>query len=246
MRIAVAGGTGAVGTMAVAEARARGHEVRVLSRAAGVDLTGPEPLDLVGTEVVVDVLSANVRSAADAIEFFTRTTGALLDAERRSGVGHHVALSIVGIDRAPYDYYAGKLAQEQAVVASGVPWTLLRATQFHEFAEQMLTRARFGPLQLAPRMRTQPVAAHEVAARLVDLAEQPPAGRVPDLAGPREEWLPRMVRACARARGRRMPIPAVSLPGPFGRAMRDGSLLAGPEAVRGAETFDAWLARTRG
>lgn len=243
MRIAVAGGSGAVGAMVVADARSRGHEVRVLARSEGVDLRGGAGPDLEGTDAVIDVLSTTGR---DAASFFEETTRTLCAAEQRAGVAHHLALSIVGIDRAPHGYYAGKLAQEQAVATSGVPWTVLRATQFHEFAEQMLTRARLGPLQLAPRMRTQPIAAREVAARLVDLAERAPAGRAPDLAGPREEWLPRMVRACALAHGRRMPIPAVALPGPFGRAMRDGSLLAGPGAALGEETFDEWLSRTRG
>lgn len=243
MRMAVAGGTGLMGTTVVTLARARGHEVRALARSQGVDLRGGTGPDLDGTDVVIDVLSTTGR---DAVGFFEETTRTLCAAERRAGVAHHLALSIVGIDRAPHGYYAGKLAQEQAVASGGVPWTVLRATQFHEFAEQMLTRARFGPLQLAPRMRTQPIAAREVAARLVDLAERQAAGAVPDLAGPQEEWLPRMVRACARARGSRMPIPAVSLPGPFGAAMRDGSLLAGPGADLGEETFDEWLARTRG
>ena len=124
----------------------------------------------------------------------------------------------MGIDRAPEGYYAGKLAQERLIENGPVPWTILRATQFHEFAAQISGSARIGPLHVAPRMRTQPIAAREVAARLVGLAEANPAGRVRDLAGPREESLPDMVRCWARARGSRGWIPAVPLPGALGRA----------------------------
>ncbi|EED6098067.1 NAD(P)H-binding protein, partial [Salmonella enterica subsp. enterica serovar Typhimurium] len=96
--------------------------------------------------------------------------GTLVCAAADAGVPHVVLLSIVGVDRIPYDYYAGKVAQEKVVQASAVPWTILRATQFHEFAAQMFDRARLGPLHLAPRARTQPIAAQEVGARLAQLA----------------------------------------------------------------------------
>jgi uncharacterized protein YbjT (DUF2867 family) len=162
-----------------------------------------------------------------------------------AGTSHHVALSIVGIDRAPEGYYAGKVAQEKLVESGPVPWTILRATQFHEFAEQIYARAKIGPFHVAPRMRTQPIAAREVAEHLVTLAEAGPAGRVAELAGPREESLVEMVRGFARAQGSRAWIPRIPLPGPGGRAQRDGSLLPGPGAVLGSQTFAQWLADAR-
>ncbi|WP_419775727.1 SDR family oxidoreductase [Microbacterium oxydans] len=151
-------------------------------------------------------------------------------------------LSIVGIDRIPYDYYAGKIAQEKIVEGSRVPSTILRATQFHEFAGQMFERAKLGPLHLAPNARTQPVAAREVGARLAALAGAEPQGRVRDLAGPREEQLSDMVRAFARRRGYRGWVPAVNVPGPQMAGMRAGHALPGPDADLGRQGFAEWLA----
>ena len=244
MKIAVAGGTGQVGTHVVTVARERGHDVVVMARGAGVDLvegTGVAQA-LRGADAVIDVASATTLDARESVAFFEATTRALLAEEAAAGVGHHVALSIVGIDRAPVGYYAGKVAQERLIESGGVPWTILRATQFHEFAAQIYARAKIGPVHVAPKMRTQPVAAREVAERLVELAEAGPAGRVRDLAGPREERLVDMVRSYARARGARGWIPAIPLPGAPGRAQRDGSLLAGADADLGVQTYAEWLA----
>jgi len=243
MRIVVAGGTGRVGVHVVEIARERGHDVAVLTRSRGVDLlTGTGLAEaLEGADAVIDVVSVDTLDARKSVAFFETTTRTLLDAEAAASVPHHVALSIVGIDRAPEGYYAGKLAQEHLIENGPVPWTILRATQFHEFAAQILASAKVGPLHVAPRMRTQPIAAREVAARLVSLAEAAPAGRVRDLAGPREESLPAMVRGWARAQGSHAWIPAVPLPGALGRAQRDGSLLPGPDADRGVQTYAEWL-----
>lgn len=244
MRIAVAGGTGRVGAHVTAEARMRGHDVALLARSAGVDLVSGAGLTeaLRGADAVIDVVGITTLNARESVSFFEATTHALLAAEQESGIGHHLALSIVGVDRAPHGYYAGKAAQERAVEGGGVPWTILRATQFHEFADQVYERGKIGPVHVVPKMRSQPIAAREVAAHLVALVEAAPAGRVPDLAGPGEERLEDMVRAFARARGSRAWIPAVPLPGPFGRAQRDGSLLPGPDAVLGTQTYAEWLA----
>lgn len=244
MRIAVAGGTGLAGRRVVQAARERGHDVAVLARSRGVDAASGAGLReaLRNIDVVVDTLNVPTLKAGESEEFFRATTGRLLEAERDVGVAHHVILSIVNCDRAPYGYYAGKVAQEAAVTAADVPWTILRTTQFHDFAAQVYARARVGPLHIAPRMRTQPVSLAEVAGRLVDLAEAPPAGRATDLAGPREESLVAMVRAYARATGRGGWIPGLPQPGPLGRAQRDGSLLPSPDADRGTGTFGQWLA----
>lgn len=243
MRIAVAGGTGVVGRHVVEVARGRGHGAVVLSRSAGVDLVTGSGLReaIAGTDAVIDVSSVTSLQTSVSVSFFAGATRSLLAAERTVGVTHHVALSIVGADAAPEGYYAGKLAQERLVSEGTVPWTILRATQFHEFAAQLFARATLGPLHLAPRGRVQPVAAAEVAARLVDLAESGAAGRVDDFAGPREESLAQMVRSYARAIGHRGPTPAVSLPGALGRAQRSGALLPGPGAVLGRQTFAEWL-----
>ncbi|MEV0610161.1 SDR family oxidoreductase [Polymorphospora rubra] len=244
MRIAVAGGTGAVGRHVVDVLRGRGHEPVVLSRSNGVDLVAGtglgRPLD--GVRAVVDVTSVQTRSAPEAERFFEAVTANLLAAGAAAGVRHHLALSIVGVDRAPVGYYAGKVAHERAVENGPVPWTILRATQFHELAAQIHGQLRLGPLTFVPTMRSQPVAAREVAERLVHLAEGEPAGRATDLGGPREEMMADMVRAYARSFGARGPVIQVLLSGALGRAMRDGTLVAGPDAEHGTQTFAEWLA----
>jgi uncharacterized protein YbjT (DUF2867 family) len=244
MRIAVAGGTGTAGRHAVEAARERGHEVVVLTRSNGIDLVSGKGLDdaLRGVDVVIDASNLDSTSAKKSTEFFTAATRNLLAAEERAGVRHHVSLSIVGVDRAPYGYYAGKVAQERAVEAGAVPWTILRAMQFHEFASRMLDALTIAGIHLAPRVRSQPVAAREVGERLVELAEGAPAGRVPDFAGPREEGLEDMVRKLAHARGLKGPVLAVSLPGKQFAAMKRGETLPGPDATLAHQTFDEWIA----
>jgi uncharacterized protein YbjT (DUF2867 family) len=236
MRIAVAGGTGVVGRHVVEVARARGHEVVVLSRSAGVDLTTGAGLAerLADVDAVVDVTSVATQRRTAAEAFFGAVTRNL----QAAGAAHLVALSIVGIDDVDTGYYAGKRLQERLLAEGAVPWSLLRATQFHEFAEQALHFVRIGPFSLVPRMRTQPVAAREVAEALVGLAEQGPSGRVPDLAGPEVHDLVDLARRVAD--GRRV-VP-LRVPGAGGKAMRSGGLLPQGDGPRGTLTFDAWLA----
>jgi uncharacterized protein YbjT (DUF2867 family) len=128
------------------------------------------------------------------------------------------------------------------VRAGRVPWTILRATQFHEFAAQILGQVRVGPVSLVPKMMSQPVAAREVAERLVELAESGPAGLATDLAGPEVLRMRDLVRAYATATGVTGPILELPLPGGFGKALRDGTILAGPGADRGTQTFAEWIA----
>jgi len=243
MRVAVAGGTGVVGSRVVEALRADGHDAVALSRRTGVDLTTGEGLDAAveGVDAVVDTSNVSTLSADAAIRFFQTATGNLVAAAARAGVPHLVLLSIVGIDRMPHDYYAGKLAQERVVEASQVPWTILRATQFHEFAGQLFDRAKLGPLHLAPRARVQPIAARDVGAHLATLATGAPQGRAADLAGPREEAMDQMVKAYARRTGHRGWVPSVSLPGAQMKAMRAGLALPGSDAVLTTQTFAEWL-----
>lgn len=243
MNIAVAGGTGTVGRHVVDVARERGHDVVLLARSAGVDLVSGEGLApaLAGIDIVIDASNTPSASPRAATAFFTTVTRNLSAAERVAGVRHHLALSIVGVDRAPYGYYAGKLAQERAVEQGGVPSTILRATQFHEFAGQMLGLLSFAGLHLAPRARIRPVAAREVGERLVELAEGEPMGRAADLAGPREEQLAELIRRLAEATDVRGPIIDANLPGRQFAAMRRGETLPGPEATLARQSFDEWL-----
>lgn len=241
--IAVAGGTGVLGRHVVEVARQRGHEVFTLGREDGVDLVAGTGLNGALDEVgaVIDVTSVQTQSAKRAKEFFGAVTRHLLQAEKLAGVAHHVAPSIVGVDKAPYGYYAGKSLQEQLIAAGEVPWTLQRVTQFHEFAGQIVERLRRGPVVITPRMRVQPVAAREVAERLVQLVEAGPSGRVPDFGGPREEQAVDMVRAYIAATGAKGWILPVRFPGALGQALRDGSLIPGPGSDHATQTFADWL-----
>lgn len=242
-KIAVAGGTGVLGRHVVDVAGKRGYDVVTLAHSTGVDLVAGTGLDgaLDDVEAVVDVTSIQTQSARASEKFFEAVTSHLLQAEKAAGVGHHVALSIVGADKAPYGYYSGKVLQERLVTEGDVPWSLMRATQFHEFAGQIMERLRRGPVVIVPQMRSQPVAASEVAGRLIDLVEAGPSGRVPDFGGPREEDAVDMVRAFKAATGARVWILPVPFPGALGRALRDGSLVAGRGADHGTQTYADWL-----
>lgn len=244
MKIAVAGGTGTVGRHIVRELEQRGHEPVVVARSAGVDLRTGAGLEaaLDGVETVIDAASVTAMKDAAAIEFFQTTATTLLRAAERTGVRHAVLLSIVGIDRNPHGYYAGKVAQERVYEGGVVPWSILRATQFHEFAGQVAGQAKIGPLQLGPRARVQPVAAATVAERIVDLAEGAASGRATDIAGPHEESLPEMIRALRRHQDARGPVVPVSLPGGQMKGMREGLALPGPDALLLGPRFDEWLA----
>jgi uncharacterized protein YbjT (DUF2867 family) len=240
MRIAVAGGTGLAGRRTVEALQARGHDTVVLARSRGVDLLNGEGLDaaLAGTETVVDVSNIITQRRSAAVGFFDRAGRTLLAAAGRAGVRHILTLSIVGVDRVSNPYYAGKLRQEEIVRNGPVPWTILRATQFHEFAGQLLAGVP-GPIAIVPTGRVQPIAVREVGEHLAGLAAQPPQAMAPELAGPREEELVDMARRLIAAGGaRRRPVLPVRLPG----GMSSGGLLPTGPGPRGKQTFTDWLA----
>ncbi len=244
MIVAVAGGTGAVGSLLVTQLKMAGHQPVVLARATGVDLVTGHGLEhaLDGVEAVVDVTSVGTTSAKVATEFFTTTTKNLLEAGYAAGIRHHVLLSIVGIDGTPFGYYVGKVAQEAAVEDGKVPFTIVRATQFHEFAAQMIERSTLGPFVVVPQMRSAPIAAREVAKQLVTVATGVPQGRVGDLRGPNVESVPTMTRRLLRQRGSHRPVITVPLPGKAGKAMRNGTLIPTDPGTVGTQSYAEWLA----
>lgn len=249
MRIVVAGGTGTAGRVVVEQAGARGHQAIALSR------SGPAPGDLVtgaglaealaGADVVIDCSNLASQSRNKAERFFVTATKNLVHAAAEAGLRHYVLLSIVGIENVPMGYYHAKVAQEAALIATATEaqlgYTIVRTTQFHEFAGQLLSRMRKGPLALVPRMRFQPVELAEVAGRLLDCAEAAPAGRVPDLGGPREEDLLDLARQWAAHTGERVRVVGIPLPGRAGKAVQAGGLLVTDGEIRG-RTFAEWLA----
>lgn len=243
MRVAVAGGTGLVGQMVVRALTEDGHEPVVIARSRGVDMVSGDGLDaaLAGAEAVVDVSNVTTTRRSVSVRFFEAATANLLRAEERAGVQHHVVLSICGVDRVDLGYYEGKRRQEALAIAGPVPTTVLRAAQFHEFAEQMLAQSR-GPFAIVPKMRIRPVAASEVAEALAALATGEPDTTTPVLVGPQEQELLDMARRLVERRGSRRAVVAVRLPGRGGRAMAGGALLPTGPFASGRQTFDEWLA----
>jgi uncharacterized protein YbjT (DUF2867 family) len=248
MTVAVVGGTGTLGSLVVADLLGRGERVAVLSRRdAGVptgaehrrvDLTSGEGLDLALDGVTAVVDAAN--SQKGARETLVAGTARLLEAGARAGVRNHVTISIVGIDLVPISYYKAKLAQEEALAAGEVPWTLLRATQFHQLLDSAFAgAARFG-LRPTGSAKVQPVDPTVVATRLADAALAAPAGRLPDLGGPRVQTLGELSAAWATARGRRgvpLRIPAW---GKIGKPLAAGALCDERGATPCAD-FEEWL-----
>lgn len=224
------------------EVRRRGHEAVVIARSTGVDLTTGEGLDraLAGVDAVVDASNVTTNSGSRSIAFFEAATRSLLAAEERAGVRHHVALSIVGIDRVDLPYYLGKRRQEELVEAGGVPWSIVRATQFHEFPGQLIDRSP-GRVALAPKMRSQPVAAREVATVLVDVALDDPQARTPEVAGPEQLVMSDLVRRVLAKRAERRLVVPLPMLGRMGRQVREGGLLPRGETILGSTTWDAWL-----
>ncbi len=245
MRIAVIGGTGTIGRPVVAQLARAGHEVRALSRTASeypVDLRSGAGLDdaLGGCQVVVDASngpSAPKKARAVLVDGARR----LLEAERRSGVGHHVCVSIVGIDDVPMGYYRVKLEQETVVRDGEVPWSIVRSTQFHDLVGAMLAAAGRWRVLPAARARLQPVDVEEAAAVVAAVAAEPPRHAWTTVAGPQVLDLRALGRLWQQVTGRRAIEIPVPLPGRLGRALRDGGLTCAEPDARGTLTFTAWL-----
>lgn len=247
--IAVVGATGAVGSPLVQALHNRSIAVAPISRSTGVDVRTGRGLEqaLRGVDTVVDVSNVVTIRRRVAVDYFARATERLLRAAEGNRVQHYLVLSIVGIDEIDYGYYDGKRVQERLVRSSAIPHTIVRATQFHEFAAQMLDRMTFGPLALIPDMYAAPVAAGEVADVLADLAAAgPPTTRSStplEIAGPERLRLIEMVRRLQRRTGDRHLAVSVPLLGRAGWLMRhDGLLPRGLPYRRGSITFDQWLA----
>ncbi len=243
--ILVTGGTGTLGRLVAERLRADGHEVRVLSRHAqpyAVDLReGGAALDTAVEGVDTVVHCATTPTGGDE-----KAAANLIAAARRAGVGHLVYISIVGIDQVPFPYYRIKLAVEKLVEESGLGWTVLRATQFHDLLVRVFRAMAKSPVMMLPAgVSDQPVEVAEVADRLAELAAGAPAGRVADLGGPEVRSFESLARAYVKATGRRRAVVNVPLAGKAYRGFRAGGHLA-PERAVGKGTFEEYLARQHG
>lgn len=241
-RLVVLGGTGSLGRAVVEKARAAGHDAVAASRtgAVKVDVTTGAGLDaaFVGAEVVVD--STNASAGADAV--LVDGTARVIAAAAKAGVRHFVGISIVGIDDAPYAYYKTKVAQEKVVLASPVPWTLLRATQFHDLVPK-LAAGKLGVAVVPRGFRLQPIDVREVADVLVAAIDAGPSQRLPDVGGPEIVPFIELVRAWKAAAHVRKLLLHLPVPGQLGAFLRSGKMCT-PEHKVGKRTFAEWLAET--
>ncbi|QEV16998.1 SDR family oxidoreductase [Streptomyces alboniger] len=235
----VTGGTGTLGRLVTERLRADGHEVRVLSRHSrpyAVDLREGTGLDAAVAGVDVIVHCASTPRGGDE-----RAARNLIRAARKAGVAHLVYISIVGVDRVPLGYYKAKLAVERLIEESGLGWTILRTTQFHDLVLRVLEGSAKLPVMLLPAgVDDQPIEVAEVAERLAELAAAPPAGRVDDMGGPEVRGFPDLARAYLRASGKRRALLPVRLAGRTYRAARAGGHLTPGRAV-GKTTFEEYL-----
>ncbi|MFJ3510129.1 SDR family oxidoreductase [Streptomyces luteogriseus] len=249
--ILVTGGTGTLGAHVVPLLRASGHEVRILTRHArpaadGVDHVTGDLLKDEGVEAAVEGVET-VLHLAGGPKGDDQATRALVRAASGAGVRHLVHISVVGADRVPLAWMRAKLESERAVADSGIPWTVLRAAQFHDLALTMVEKMAKLPVFPVPGgMRLQPVDSREVAARLVELTLGTPSGPVPDLAGPHAYDLAALARPYLRLTGRRRPMLPVRIPGKAGRAYRAGANLAPAGAEAGKRTWEEFLAERLG
>lgn len=247
MKIVVIGGSGLIGANLVNRLRQGGHEVVAASPSSGVDtLTGKGLAEaMAGARVVVDVANSPSFEDRAVLEFFETSGRHLLAAEAAAGVQHHVALSVVGSDRLPESgYLRAKMAQEGLIKASGIPYTILRSTQFFEFIGGIVKSAGDGDVvHLSPAL-LQPIAADDVAAALADLAVAPALNGMVEVAGPEPLPLDELARRAMAASGDKRPVVADVHARYFGAELNDGSLTPGPDPRLGPTHFQDWLDRT--
>ncbi|MWA04121.1 NmrA family transcriptional regulator [Actinomadura sp. LD22] len=249
MRILVIGGTGLIGSKVVAMLEAQGHEAVPASPKTGVNTITGEGLDaaVAGADVVVDVSNSPSFEDEAVLAFFTTSTGNLLAAEKRADTGHHVALSVVGTERRPdVGYFRAKLAQERLIEESGVPFSLVHATQFFEFAHQIADAATDGGTVRMPSVLFQPIAGEEVARAVADAAVGAPLNGRAEIAGPERFRMDEFFRAALAAWGDAREVVTDQDAPYYGSVMREPDLVPVDGASLGDVTYTAWLAESGG
>jgi len=247
MKIVVIGGNGLVGRNVVRRLRGQGHDVSAASRVSGVDITTGAGLTeaLAGAEVIVDVSNSPERDGPASFEFFRAGGVHLLAAEAAAGVKHHVSLSVVGtgrLDDSPYLH--GKAVQEQMIRDSGIPFTILHATQFYEFLLEIVELSVYEQtLHLSPAY-IQPVASADVAASLAELALRPPKNAIVEIAGPDRERLSEIIQRFLTEIEAPYDVVTDTLAPYFGARLEDDSLLPKEGARICSTGFQSWLGQS--
>jgi uncharacterized protein YbjT (DUF2867 family) len=247
MKIVVIGGTGLIGSKTVAILRQRGHEVVAASPNTGVNTITGEGLKeaLAGAQVVIDLANSPSFEDKAVMEFFETSERHLLPAEVSAGVQHHVALSIVAVDRTDNGYFRAKLAEEKLIEASGVPYTIVRATQFMEFLRGIADMSAEGNIVKLPPVLFQPIAADDVAANVAEAALAAPRNGIVEIAGPERAPFNEIVARYLEAVGD--PRQVVSDPEArySGGRVEERSLVPLGEALLGRVGLDEWLRRSQ-
>jgi uncharacterized protein YbjT (DUF2867 family) len=247
MKVVVIGGTGLIGSKVVEKLKQKGHEVIAAAPNTGVNTITGEGLKeaMAGTQVVIDLANSPSFEDKAVLEFFQTSGRNLLAAEAAAGVQHHVALSIVGIDRSDNGYFRAKVAQENLIKTSGIPYTIIRSTQFMEFLRGIADSSRDGNrVRISPGL-FQPIAADDVAAAVADVALAAPRNGIVEIAGPERAPFNEIVGRYLKAVGD--PREVVSDPEAryFGGRVEERSLVPLGEARLGRIGFDEWLRRSQ-
>jgi uncharacterized protein YbjT (DUF2867 family) len=247
MKIVVIGGSGLIGSKLVGLLRNKGHEVLAASPGSGVNTITREGLAkaLSGADVVVDVANSPSFEDKAVLEFFETSGRNLGAAEAAAGVGHHVALSVVGTDRLPESgYLRAKMAQEALIKASKIPFTILRSTQFFEFVGSIIqSAAKNGEIHLSPAL-LQPVSSDDVVEALAELAVGKPVNGIVEIGGPEKIPLDELARQHLAAKGDARKVIADVHARYFGTELDDKSLTPADDALSGSLRFEDWLGRT--
>jgi uncharacterized protein YbjT (DUF2867 family) len=244
MKIVVIGGTGLIGSKLVSKFREHGHETIAASPDTGVNTLTGEGLDeaLEGAAVVVDVSNAPAWEDAAVMDFFTTATGNLLAAEAAAGVAHHVALSVVGTERLTESgYFRAKLAQEELIAGSAIPYSIVRATQFYEFMERIAADATDGNTVRLPPALIQPMAADDVASGVGRVSVGAPVNGMVEIAGPEQFRLDELIRGALTKRNDPREVVADPQARYFGINPSEGALLPGAGARLAETRFNDWL-----
>jgi uncharacterized protein YbjT (DUF2867 family)/quercetin dioxygenase-like cupin family protein len=253
MKIVVIGGSGLIGSKVVNILRRRGHEVVAASPSSGVNtLTGEGLAEaLTGAQVVVDVANSPSFEDKPALDFFETSGRNLLAAEKAAGVKHHVALSVVGTDRLTGSgagslsgYFRAKMAQENLIKASGIPFTIVHATQFFEFVKSITQSATGGSEIRLSSVLMQPIVSDDVAAAVAEVALGEPVNGMIEIAGPDQIRQDELVRQYLSATGDARKVITDDNTGYFGIAVNDQSLVPGDNPRLGPTHFAEWLSRT--
>ncbi|HEV7758122.1 MAG TPA: SDR family oxidoreductase [Acidimicrobiales bacterium] len=247
MKLVVIGGTGLIGSKVVTKLRADGHEAVPASPNSGVNtLTGEGLVEaLQGASVVIDVSNSPSFEEAAVLEFFETSTRNMLDAEAATGVGHHVALSVVGTDRlAESAYIRAKIAQEKLIAGASIPYSIVHATQFFEFVGRIADEATVDGTVRLPHVLFQPIAADDVATAVAKVAVGEPLNGMVEVAGPEQFRFDELIRRGLSARNDPRPVVADPRARYFGAILDERSLVAGDGADLADTRFDDWLAQS--